>query len=154
MRLIDQRRIQHADFQLPQQVGRIMHLGMHRVVTNVLADQPDPAQHQRVAQADLAADAQHLIEAFGQRQIALRRFPGLHHLIGIHHKRLTIGRQPCTGAVADEQRAIEMAFELLHPCGDGRLGDVQTLGGSDKTAVPSDGQKSAGQVDIHMQPLS
>ncbi|MGF6487938.1 hypothetical protein ABH904_001711 [Pseudomonas frederiksbergensis] len=72
-------------------------------------------------------------------------------MIGINHKGLTVRRQARPGAVAHEQRAAELTFELLHAGGDRGLGDVQLFSRRGQTAVADDFQKGAGEVDVHGQ---
>ncbi|MNT87388.1 hypothetical protein D3C72_2277970 [compost metagenome] len=42
-----------------------------------------------------------------------------------------------------------MLLQVLHPRGDGGLGDVQALGGGDEAAAADDLQEGTRQVDIH-----
>ena len=149
--LIDQRRIQHPQLQLAQQVFAVADFHAQGMAGNLLAQFAGPAEHQRVAQADLATDVQHVVVTLGQRQVPARGFPGLHQLIGIDHEGFAIGRQAGAGAVAHEQRAAQLAFEFLHPRGDRGLGDVKFFGRRGQAAVADDFQKGAGEVDVHGQ---
>lgn len=89
--------------------------------------------------------------ALGQWQVPAGRFPGLHELVGVDHERLAVAGQARAGTVAYEQRAAELAFELLDPGGDRRLGHVQLFGGRSEAAVADDFQEGAGEVDVHVQ---
>ncbi|MCY1432853.1 hypothetical protein D9M71_488610 [compost metagenome] len=92
---------------------------------------------------------QDVVVAVRHGQFALRRLPGLQDLVGEGGEGFTVGGQPGAGAVAYEERRIEVALQLLDPCGDGGLSEVQVLGGRDETAVPNDFEESASQIDIH-----
>ena len=108
-----------------------------------------PVEDQRVAQADFPADMQQLMQAFGARQIAPCGFPGVQQLVGVHHKGLAFGGEFCAGAVAGKQGDAEQAFELVYPCGHGRLGNVQLFGRAHQAAVADNFKESTGQVEVH-----
>src|SRR5690606_10757984 len=62
---------------------------------------------------------------------------------------LAIGGQPRPGAVAHEEPAIQLLLQVLHPRGDGGLGDMQAVGGGNEAAGADDLQEGTRQVDIH-----
>ena len=148
-RLINQRGIEHTEFELTQQIFAIANFHAQCVAGDFLAQFRRPTEHQRVAQADLATDVQNVVITLGQRQVAARGFPGLHQLIGVDHERFAIGRQLRPGAIAHEQRTAQLAFEFLHPRGDGGLRDEQLLRSGGETAVTDDFEESASEVDVH-----
>ena len=119
---------------------------------NVLAQGLGPAEHQRVAQADFAADMQHVAIAVGQWQVASGGFPGLYQLVGVDHEGLAVRRQARAGTVAYKQGAAQLAFQIFDPGGDGGLGDVQFLGGCGQAAAAGDFEKGACQFDVHESP--
>ena len=115
----------------------------------VLAHGFGPVQYQRVAQADFTADMQHLVQAFGARQIPSCGFPGLQQLIGVDHEGFPVAGQSGACAVANEQCHAEQAFEFLHPGRDGCLGDMKFLGGTREAAAANNFEKGPGQVEVH-----
>ncbi len=148
-RLIDQRGIQHTQFELAQQLLAVADFRAQRMGRDLFAQRFGPTEDQRVAEADLAADMQHVVETVRQWQIAASGFPSLHQLVGVDHESLAIGGQSGASTIAHKQRGIELAFEFLHPGGDRGLGHMQFLGGGHQAAVASDFEKGAGEVDIH-----
>ncbi len=116
---------------------------------NRLAQAPHPVKQQRIAQADLAAEVEQVAEAVRQRQVASRRIPGLHQLAGVAEEVLAVGGQARARAVAHEQPAAELPFEVLDARGDGGLGQVQAFRGSDEATAAGDLQEGTGEVDIH-----
>ena len=72
-------------------------------------------------------------------------------MIGVNHKGLAVRRQARAGAIAHEQRAAQLTFELLHPGSDRGLGDVQLFSRRGQAAVADNFQKGAGEVDVHGQ---
>ncbi|MNJ59551.1 hypothetical protein D3C77_552420 [compost metagenome] len=78
----------------------------------------DPVEHHRVAQTYFTTHVQHLLAAFGQRQVAARRFPGLHQLVGITDECLAVAGQAGAVAAAHEQLAAQLLLQALHPRGD------------------------------------
>jgi hypothetical protein len=54
------------------------------------------------------------------------------------------------GAISDEKGCAEIGLQILDSGADGRLGDMQPLGGLEKTPVCRDGEKGSGLFDIHL----
>jgi len=147
-----QRGVEHAEVELLLQLFAAAHFQSHGVARQRLPQPLDPGQHQRVAQAHLGAEREQFAITAWQRQVAPRGLPGLHQLAGIGGKALAIGRQPRAGAIAHEQPAAQLVFQVLYARGDGRLGDVQALGRGDEAAAANDLEKGAGEINIHGRP--
>ncbi|MNM94201.1 hypothetical protein D3C81_1065970 [compost metagenome] len=120
-RLIDQRSVQQAHFDLAQQRFAIAHLAADGMAGQLPVQRTDPVEHHRVTQAHFAANMQHLLATFGQRQVAACRFPGLHQLVGITDEGLAIAGQAGAVAAAHEQLTAQLLFQALHPCCDRSL---------------------------------
>jgi len=65
--LINQRGIEHTEFELTQQILAIADFHTQRVAGDFLAQFRRPTEHQRIAQADLATDVQNVVITLGQR---------------------------------------------------------------------------------------
>ncbi len=141
--------IQYAQFEFLLQFAVAGDFGAQRVAGHGLPHALQPGQHQRVAQADLGADRQQVAIALRQRQIAPRRFPGLHQLCRVGDEPLAIGCQFRACPIAHEKPAVELLLQVAYARGDGGLGDVQAIGGGDEAAAADDLEKGAGEIDIH-----
>ncbi len=148
-RAIHQGDVQHPGAQQLLHMAGLADFGTNGVGRHPLAQADDPVEDQRIAQAHLAADVEHVAKAPWQRQVPPRRFPGLHQLRGVGHEDLAVDRQPRPGAIAHEESAFQLLLQVLYPRGDGGLGDVQAFGGGDEAAGADDLQEGARQIDIH-----
>ncbi|MNM93533.1 hypothetical protein D3C81_1059100 [compost metagenome] len=108
LRLVDQRRIERARLQLGLQRLALPHFSAHRQRRHLLAHARGPQQHQRIAQADLRAEAEQAFQPGRQRQLAARRLPCLDQLAGIAQETLAVGGQAGAGLVALEQPAVQL----------------------------------------------
>jgi len=153
LRRVDHRDVEHAGGDSLDQLARKADLGAQGQLRCLAAHPQQPVEQQRVPQALLAADRQHRALAARHRDLMARTLPHLHHHRRVAHELLAGGGQRGAGLVAHEQARADRLFQRAHARADGRLRDVQPLGGAHEAAAGDDVEKGACKGDVHGRDL-
>ena len=111
---------------------------------------PDPLDQKRLPQADLASDCQDCAMPFGYGHLLSCALPQLYESRGEAKELLARWGEARAALVPNEKRSPELLLKETHACADGRLCDMQTVGGFDEASGRDDFYKSPGKLHVHV----